>query len=389
MERYYKEIYEASQSDKEKVAWCSSVGPAEILIAAGFKVYYPENHGALIGAKKLATKYIIKANSIGYSPDICSYLTSDIGAYLMNETPLKDAYNVPSIPRPDVLVYNTNQCREVQDWFKFYGNEFKIPVVGIFSPWKIKDLKKEHVEFVSNQFKNLVKELEKITQRKFDYDYFKEVINLSRECSLLWKRFLETAQNRPSPITFFDGTIHMAPAVCLRGLKEAVDYYKLLNSEVEERIKRKEGAIDNEKIRFYWEGMPIWGRLRFLSEVFEKNNSNVVASTYCNSWVFEDLSPEEPFESMAECYLKIFINRSEEVKERILVEEIQKYKCDAIIFHDAKTCPHNTNSRFGMPERLREKYGIKTLIIYGDLNDLRCFSDEQTKTLIESFPERT
>ena len=41
-----------------------------------------------------------------------------------------------------------------------------------------------------------------------------------------------------------------------------------------------------------------------------------------------------------------------------------------------------------MPERLRGKTGVPALIINGDLNDLRCYSEEQTKTNIEAFIEQ-
>jgi benzoyl-CoA reductase/2-hydroxyglutaryl-CoA dehydratase subunit BcrC/BadD/HgdB len=59
-----------------------------------------------------------------------------------------------------------------------------------------------------------------------------------------------------------------------------------------------------------------------------------------------------------------------------------------MIFHDAKTCPNNSNNRYGMPERLCKKLGIPTLTINGDLNDLRCYSEEQAKTNIEAFIEQ-
>ena len=59
-----------------------------------------------------------------------------------------------------------------------------------------------------------------------------------------------------------------------------------------------------------------------------------------------------------------------------------------IIFHDARTCPYNTNSRFGLPRRLQEAHGIPTLVLDGDLNDLRCFSDEQARTNLEAFVEQ-
>jgi benzoyl-CoA reductase/2-hydroxyglutaryl-CoA dehydratase subunit BcrC/BadD/HgdB len=61
---------------------------------------------------------------------------------------------------------------------------------------------------------------------------------------------------------------------------------------------------------------------------------------------------------------------------------------DGIVYHDAKTCPNNSNSRYGMPQRLEKKTGIPGLVINGDLNDLRLVSDEQTKTNIEAFIEQ-
>jgi benzoyl-CoA reductase/2-hydroxyglutaryl-CoA dehydratase subunit BcrC/BadD/HgdB len=41
-----------------------------------------------------------------------------------------------------------------------------------------------------------------------------------------------------------------------------------------------------------------------------------------------------------------------------------------------------------MSQRLSKKLGIPHLVINGDLNDLRCFSEEQTVTNIEAFVEQ-
>ena len=92
MSNYYFELDAAAKSSDKKVAWCSSVGPAEILRSLGFYVYFPENHSAMLGTSKIATDLIPFANAAGYSPEICSYLTSDIGAYLRKVTPLSKAY---------------------------------------------------------------------------------------------------------------------------------------------------------------------------------------------------------------------------------------------------------------------------------------------------------
>ncbi|MFX1503417.1 MAG: 2-hydroxyacyl-CoA dehydratase subunit D [Promethearchaeota archaeon] len=389
MSDYYHELDNASKNSDKKVAWCSSVGPAEILRSLDFEVYFPENHSAMLGSSRMATDLIPYANAIGYSPEICSYLTADIGAYLKQITPLSKAYpDIKSVPRPDVLVFNTNQCREVQDWFGWFANEFKVPLVGISTPRTVGEVTNDHITFIAQQLEKLIEPLENISSIKFDIDKLKDVVALSRECSELWKKVLDTAATIPSPFTFFDGTIHMGPAVVMRGTQQAVNYYKILLSELQERVKNSISAVDNERFRLYWEGMPIWGRLKHYSELFASLKACVVASTYCNSWIFKAFDENNPFRSMAKAYTELFIVRSDEVKEKYLNEMVEFFKIDGIIFHDAKTCPHNTNARYGMPQRLEKDIGIPNLIINGDLNDLRCLSDEQSRTSIEAFIEQ-
>jgi benzoyl-CoA reductase/2-hydroxyglutaryl-CoA dehydratase subunit BcrC/BadD/HgdB len=389
MSDYFYDLDRASKSGDEKVAWCTSVGPSELLLSMGFIVYYPENHGALLGTSRLAAEVIPDANAIGYSPDICSYLTSDIGAYIKGITPLSKAFEgIENVPKPDVLIYNTNQCRDVKDWFAWYSRELNVPSLGIHTHRNPTEINGDIIPSIANQIKSLVEPLEKISGNKFDMEKLKKVVALSRECSELWKEVLETASSSPSPLTFFDGTIHMGPAVVLRGTEEAVEYYKVLRKELKERVKNGEGAIEDEQFRIYWEGMPVWGRLRSHSELFANLKACVLASTYCNSWIFTDFDPEDPFTSMAKAYSELFIVKSDEAKEKYMKKMIDIYKIDGIVFHDAKTCPNNSNNRYGMPERLTKETGVPSITINGDLNDLRLISDEQTKTNIEAFIEQ-
>lgn len=389
MTDYFYELDRASKDGSPKVAWCTSVGPAELLLSLGFLVYYPENHGAMLGSTRTSNDYIPVANAIGFSPDICSYLTSDIGAFLKSETPLTRAYEgIEGVPKPDVLVYNTNQCRDVQEWFSWYSRELKVPAIGISTYRNIGQIKDYHLESIVQQMKDMIPSLEKISGNTFDIDKFREALALSKKCTEMWKKVLETNTAIPAPMSFFDGTIHMGPAVVLRGSPQAVEYYETLLAELEERVANKEGAVEDEKYRLYWEGMPIWGKLRDLAEFFIGFRTAVIASTYCNSWIFDSFDTEDPFMSMARAYTEIFIVRDENFKEKYIEEMVEKYRIDGILFHDAKTCPNNSNNRYGMPERLEKRLNIPSLTINGDLNDLRCYSEEQAKTNIEAFIEQ-
>lgn len=389
MADYFYGLNEASTTGSTKVAWCTGVGPAEILRAMGFAVHFPENHAAMLGATRMSTDLIPAANAAGYSPDICSYLTADIGSFLKGSSPLAKAFpGIQGPPRPDVLVYNTNQCRDVQDWFAWYARKLDVPLLGISSPKNVNDVTQSHIEDVAQQMSAMIPTLEEIAGTRLDIDRLRETVALSRQCTELWKQVLETAAATPAPLTFFDGTIHMGPAVVLRGTREAVDYYRLLLAELQQRVQEGLGAVENERVRLYWEGMPVWGRLRQHSELFANLNANVLASTYCSSWVFPSFEANDPIRSMARAYLELFIVRSDAYKERYLTEMLEKYRVDGIIYHDAKTCPYNSNNRYGMPRRLEDATGIPALVISGDLNDLRCVSDEQTKTNIEAFIEQ-
>jgi benzoyl-CoA reductase/2-hydroxyglutaryl-CoA dehydratase subunit BcrC/BadD/HgdB len=263
-----------------------------------------------------------------------------------------------------------------------------VPIVGVRSHRGLGEVKDHHISDVVAQFKDMIPVLEQVSGNKFDIDRLRETVALSKQCTDLWKQALEYAAKKPAPWSFFDESIHMAPAVVLRGLPEAVEYYKLLLKELEQRAADGVSAVPGERIRLYWDGMPVWGRLRMLSETLTAQKAVVVASTYCNSWIFEAFDGDNPFESMARAYLDLFIVRDEQFKERYLTEWARRFAINGIIFHNAKTCPNNSNTCYAMPKRLSEELGVPTLTIDGDLNDLRCFSDEQAKTNIEAFAEQ-
>jgi len=388
LREHFLRLDAAARDASRRVAWCTSVGPCEILTALGFEVFFPENHGALLGAKKISQDLIPRAVAAGYCAESCSYLTSDVGSALAGRSPLFELYGIPGPPKPDLLVYSTNQCREVQDWWNFYARRDGTPVLGVCPPAHLGEVTPDHVKFVRGRLQSLIDEIESRFRLRMDDEKLREVVALSSRASRLWHEVLDTARSRPAPLTFFDGVIHMAPVILLRGSREAVHYYQILLAELERRIRNGVPAVPDERHRIYWEGMPIWPKLRELSEKFFELSAVVAASTYCNSWAFEEYDGGDPLWWMAKTGTEIFINRDENWKQSFLMEMFERFSIDGVIFHNARTCPNNTNSRFGMPQRLREQAGIPALVIDGDLSDPRFFSTAQTMTNIEAFIEQ-
>jgi len=155
MSDYFYELDNASKDSNQKVAWCTSVGPSELLLSMGFKVYYAENHGALLGTSRLAAEVIPEANALGYSPDICSYLTSDIGAYIKGITPLSKAFEgIESVPKPDVLIYNVKGegLVEADSKTSFQSSEHSLDRATTFFNFSISNLLPEIFSRGSTKF---------------------------------------------------------------------------------------------------------------------------------------------------------------------------------------------------------------------------------------------
>ncbi len=388
MRECFLDLDAAAKDPHRRVAWCTSVGPTEILTAFGFEVFFPENHGALLGARKVSHTLIPRAVGAGYCPESCSYMNSDIGASLAGWSPLQDMYDIDGPPKPDLLTYSTNQCREVQDWFKYFSNRHDAAILGVRPPLHLGDVTEGHVAFVKEQLRELIDKIERRFDLKLDDSKLEESVAKSSKASSLWREVLETARHRPAPLSFWDGLVLMAPVILMRGSDAAIDFYKSLLKEMRQRLTDGVGAVPGERFRVYWDGMPVWPRMRDLSEKFFDLRTIVAASTYCNSWAFEDYQGGDPLDWMARTSIEIFINRDEEFKQKFLIEKFEEFSIDGAIFHNARTCPNNTNSRFGMAQRLREESGLPILVIDGDLSDIRFFSTAQSMTNIEAFVEQ-
>ena len=384
---YYLDLHAAGADPKRQVACISGTGPMEIVRALGMTPYCPENHAALIGASHQTGRYIPRALAEGISQFASSAMASDIGAMLVGDSPLVSIYGIDGPPRPDVSIYNTNFGDGLIRWFEYYGRAFDIPVFGLHPPPYLGDVESIDVTAAAQQMLRFVSQIEIQLGRRLDMDRLGEVVRLSAKASRLWGEILEMAQNVPSPLTFFDTLIHVAPMVIMRGTEQAVEYYTLLKAELEERVAQNVAAVPGERFRFYWEGPPIWCALRPLSELFMNHGVSVVGSTYGEVFVLDGLDAKNPIESMARAYTSIFTNRSDSFKEAYLAARMREYGVDGVIHHDGRTAPEHSNVRYGLEVKLRRSTGVRAIVIEADTHDLRLFSMDRVMRKLEDFIE--
>jgi benzoyl-CoA reductase/2-hydroxyglutaryl-CoA dehydratase subunit BcrC/BadD/HgdB len=385
---HFVDLARADRDPDRHVAWCSGLGPVEIVRALGYTPYFPENHAALIGASRLTQKYISLALADGFSPFASSEMASDVGAMLAGESPLAAIHGLESIPRPEVLVYSTNLGTYVARWFEYYANRLGAPLLGLHPPPALDEVEKIEVDAAVGQMFRLVERLEKLSGRSLDQDRLAEVVDRSARASRLWNEILDLACQTPSPLTYFDTLIHVAPMLLMRGTEEAIRYYEILLSELKQRIADKVAAVPGERLRLYWEGPPIWCALRPLASLFLDQGIAVVASTYGHTYVFDGFTRNDPIASLAAAYTAIYPNRSREYRVRYLAREFERYGVDAAVFHDARTSPEHSGVRSGIHIRLKRDTGVPPLVIEGDTHDLRLVSVDHVRSQLREFLEQ-
>lgn len=379
---YYLEAKSARLAGR-KVAWITSGGPVEPLIAMGVIPVYPENHGAMIGASKMGAGLCLTAEGMGYSTDLCSYARADIACATVNGGP------IGGLPRPDMLVCCNNICGTVLKWYEVQARYFNAPLFILDTPFCHAGFTDEAKRYVRKQLDEYILFLENACGRKMDQDRLKEVGRLSLEGQRLWQAVLDTTANRPAPMSAFDAFFHLALIVTLRGTSEVIDYYSRLLAKMKERVAHGRGAIPNEKYRLLWDNIPIWPRTRWLSDKFASHDACLVADTYTSAWcgTMKYIDENNFFDSMAEAYTRIYLNIGVDQMARQVLDMIDKYQVDGIVMHSNRSCKPYSLGQYDIQRIVEKERGIPSLLIEADMVDERSFSESQIETRIDAFME--
>jgi benzoyl-CoA reductase/2-hydroxyglutaryl-CoA dehydratase subunit BcrC/BadD/HgdB len=382
MTHYYIEAKTAEQTGK-KVAWITSGGPVEPLIAMDVIPVYPENHGAMIGASKMGTELCEKAEGMGYSGDLCTYALADIACSTVNGGP------IGGLPKPDMLVCGNNICGTVLKWYEVQARYYNVPLFILDTPFCHTEFSEEARLYVRRQLDEYLLFLEKACGKSCDRDRLQEVGRLSMEGQTLWQAVLDTTTNKPAPMSAFDAFFHLALIVTLRGTPTVVDYYTGLLAEMKTRVAEGISAVPNEEYRLLWDNLPIWYRTRWLSEKFAAHNACLVADTYTSAWCgsLPYLKEDDFLASMAEGYSRIYLNIGTDRMAEMVLEMIDKYDVDGLVMHSNRSCKPYSIGQYDIARIVQEKRGLPTLIIEANMTDARSFSESQVETRIDAFME--
>jgi len=369
-EEYYEGARTAAKKGK-KVGFVNVFAPTELFYAMDIIPIYPENHAVFIQARKMTLEVLKTPEKLGYQPGLCSYALCDLGSMLTGKSP------VGGLPKPDFFLTTNAQCGTLTKWFERMSAYYDVPLYLIDVPFTGGKSNNEHCnEYVRSQILELIDFLETLSGKTLDHSKLKEVIHISNQTISLWEEIIGSAKQIPAPISVFDQFFSMAPIVAQRGSRIALEFYQELKSEVDYRVAEGIGAIPRERHRIYWDSLPLWHELKWLSDLLTSHGASLVSTIYTLPWAQFRLDPGDPVSSWTEEYVHYFdwhLNR----RVDLILELKEKYNLNGFIYHNDRSCKMFSTAIPEIKKMVQKRTGIPGFILEGDHGDPRFYSREQ------------
>jgi len=355
----------------------------------------PEINALQSAIRGKSKDYIATAEKLGHSEDVCTYVKCDLGM-------MKSGNVGPTgerLPSPDLLLLSYTGCFTFMKWFEILRQEYRCPVAMLHVPYQgdgaVTAAMRTYV--VRQLQETVIPMLEKISGKKYDEDRLKEMLARSAAAEDDLVAVLESAKRRPSPIdAYFGGVYYIGPIfTAFRGTEEAVDYYRLLRAEVEERIRlgqgpvTPEGDLPAERLRVVVEGPPNWTSFRAFWKMFTDEGAVAVASTYTKVGGVYDAGfrhdPARPLETLADYCMGCYTNLNLPSRVDMLVRYVREYQADGLLINSVKSCNSFSAGQLMILREVESRTGRPGGFIESDLVDPRYFSAANIKNRLESY----
>jgi benzoyl-CoA reductase subunit B len=395
---WFEDLTEAAAEDRRGAYVFVMGSMCELLQTFDFPIVFPEINSLQTAVRRVAHEYLNEAEDYGYSPDICGYVKADVATQLRGgELPMG------RIPKPGLAVY-TNACNTYIKWAEIWERMYDIPVFTLDVPgtraagtqtWSgNRDFENDR-SYVAAQIKELIPICEQVSGKKFDIDRLRDTMEQANRMSLAWKRVLELNRSRPSLFNALsDGTIYLGVANGFRGLKAGGDYFEELVEEMEYKAERGIGTLTEELYRLIFVGVPCYPIFRRFNELFTEWGGTFITSTYLwfasggsNMGFQYDLS--DPIESLAEGVLVGVRDAMDSMffQTDILVDMIDSYGADGVVFHPIKSCRTTSTGLADSRRALMAERDVASLFLESDMMDRRVVSEAQLKNRVDAFFE--
>ncbi len=379
-----------------------------VLRTMGIECVYPENYSAVCAALGWAPKLLESADADGFPTHLCGYSRANFGytALMMKRYGGKIPPEAPlgGMPKPLFLMSSAGVCDARYKWFQALGRYMDVPVWAFEVPLPggkelyVSDAYEQAVRLGVAHLRKFVDFVEKISGRKMDWAKLEENVALMLEMNRIWYETNLLRKTRPCPMHSRDFLSAMPASLFLMGdLQDTLKCFQNMHAEVEERVQKGMGAIADEKYRMIFAELPPWHSLGIFDRMAERGWNFVIESFgYHPPRPLDFAKISDPLERISRFSIQYFLGYYPEANKHDVVagqvafpyyEYAKQWQCDGTFLHPLISCRSASTHLPYVADVLQEKLKVPSLIIEGDIIDLRLFDPEAALAKMEPFEE--
>jgi hypothetical protein len=268
--------------------------PHEIFHTMAVEVVSTPWYSAIIAAKQLSPYYFDLGERLGFHDQLPRYMSLPLLSSL-DDDPTRAPYG--GLPRPAMIIDRLRgefPQRIGEQWARFYGTRYfgiDNPAQTVLGPrwweqgrtnWE-QFYEPHRLDFVEAQYKELIREAEAATGKRFDQGVFVEQMRrINQVADLADEARQILAAARPCPIPLTEQLNNVMGVTWHRGSQWSVDHMRAYVEELRGLAARGAAACANEKIRLLWLNNGLWFNTGFYRAFEQKYGAVFVWSMYTN-----------------------------------------------------------------------------------------------------------
>jgi benzoyl-CoA reductase/2-hydroxyglutaryl-CoA dehydratase subunit BcrC/BadD/HgdB len=377
------------------VGWFWAASPVELAYVFDVINIFPEQYSAFCASRGKSDGLIDAAVEYHYGEFTCDYLKCSVGSILNSAAaPLGGHCGM----KPDFVLDSRMCCYGHHAMSEIFANlygdvkKFTIdtPYWTVESVGKVDFLTKvperideDDFDFVAAQLWDFIHFLEKLTGDRLDEKRMREVFEVSEKTSRNLIEIANLMTSKPVPMSQMDYRDFPAVGFFVTAADYALDFAEKSLEMIKERVKKREGVVEEERIRLASQGIIPW--YSELYKYYEERGVVFPVNLYVEG-TFYLIEASRPFESLVRrsmlplnCELDAWI---ESVMRRIKQADVD----GAILFENTGCRPISFGLR-AFKEMLQQGLGIPSIIVEAPQCDSRGMPLERAITKINAFVE--
>lgn len=372
------------------IIWACGLAPREIFHAVDAPTVFAEHLPHILCFQGLGSHYMQIAEERGFSKDLCSTHRCFVGCGVAQEHEREPMWNQTYVA-PDLIVTGNLPCMSESKAFLYLTDHYNCPYYFIDTPintWG-KEPPDYAIEYLAGQLRGALDFLGE-QGFKVDWDRLKETVRLTKQAIVLWRKINDLKKSPPTVMSSMDGLITALLLIQALPPQQVVALFKKVLQEVKEKKEKKEGLVEDEKVRLMFWGVPPLFNMQLLDSVEKYGAVFSTSMLECITGGEYDpsyIDPDKPLESIAYKTLIGIVNPITNNMIEYVVRDVKNFNIDGVVVVVKRSCGFLPGFGRQIKDAVYKETGKPTTIFDLEGMDQREYDDTTIRTNLDSFIE--